>query len=127
LPQDYAKKKLRATGPLVWGVYAKSRPDLKINANFHEFMKSNEACVPAVWEGYAEFFLNDYENKLANRDRIGFGTAEQLLNATMAAAADWAELRGYARTSHLSPLGAPTGSRCVDVASGSHPHSALHP
>ena len=76
LPQDYSKK-VRASGALVWGAYANSRPELGINANFHEFLKSDKACVPAVWIGYAEFFLNDYENKLANRDRICFGTARR--------------------------------------------------
>ena len=69
LPQDYSKKKVRPSGALVWGAYANSRPELGINANFHEFLKSDKACVPAVWIGYAEFFLNDYETALASARR----------------------------------------------------------
>ena len=70
LPQDYCySKKVRASGALVWGAYANSRPELGINANFHEFLKSDKACVPAVWIGYAKFFLNDYETALASARR----------------------------------------------------------
>jgi hypothetical protein len=49
LPQDYCySKKVRASGALVWGAYANSRPELGINANFHEFSsRTRLACPPS--------------------------------------------------------------------------------